>query len=71
MILIGTGLFYAIEGTRYAYIDALFTITSAMTCTGLMTIDFSQLTIGSQVLVMIYVWIGSFVWNRYELAKIC
>lgn len=67
MIFIGSGIFYGIEGGRYDYVDSLFTMTSAMTTTGLMSVDPSQLSIGSQVLIVIYIWLGSYVWNRYEI----
>jgi Trk-type K+ transport system membrane component len=64
MIMIGSAIFYGIESARYSYVDSIFSITSAMTTTGLMVIDVTRLTSGSQALLFVYMWIGGFVWNR-------
>jgi Trk-type K+ transport system membrane component len=50
-------LIYLVEGC--AFIDAFFVATSAMTCTGLTTLDVSKATLATQIILMFLFFIGS------------
>jgi hypothetical protein len=58
--LIAAGIFFASNGkTHVAFIDALFLCVSAMTVTGLATIDLSSVTPWQQVILFILMCLGS------------
>ncbi|GAA5876158.1 hypothetical protein JCM16303_007040 [Sporobolomyces ruberrimus] len=61
--LIFSGIFYASNGplpkNQIAYVDALFMCTSAMTVTGLNSVELGRLTTWQQVIIFIEMMIGS------------
>lgn len=64
--LILSAVFYASNGKYHiSYVDALFNCVSAMTVTGLATVDLSELTAWQQVILFIQMCIGSPVRHVY------
>jgi Trk-type K+ transport system membrane component len=60
--LVFSGIFYASNGEfKVAYIDALFVCYSAMTVTGLTTVNLSSLTGWQQAIVFILMLVGDVV----------
>lgn len=60
--LISSGIFYACNGRfRVHYIDSLFLCYSAMTVTGLSTVNLSTLTVWQQVILYLLMMIVSFL----------
>lgn len=65
--LFGGLIFYASEDIPY--IDALFTAVSALTVTGLTTVDFALFKFGSQFFVLLLMCIGGQVLMTLPLVK--
>eukprot|EP00741_Cyanophora_paradoxa_P014973 tig00020830_g14446.t1 len=64
--LIGGAILCAMEaGKDFAYTDGLFQIASAITCTGLTSVDFAKLNRVSQVFIWIMVFLGGAVVEVY------
>ncbi|RYG45369.1 hypothetical protein EON67_10665, partial [archaeon] len=61
LALIGGAVIYGIERGNVAYIDSLYFAASASCVTGLSTVDFSTLRVGSQIIVLILIMLGSTV----------
>ena len=76
---VGSGILIAIESgnTQLSYIDAWFLASSAISVTGLITIDFSKLFLASQAVVLVLVQLGGVAFTtlfpvvvrRYQLKK--
>ena len=56
----GSLIFWGYED-KFDYVDALFVITSASTVTGLSSIDFTQVSRGGQVIVLIWILLGGLI----------
>ncbi|KAH7102156.1 cation transport protein-domain-containing protein [Auriculariales sp. MPI-PUGE-AT-0066] len=69
--LIFSGIFYGANGRYHiSYIDALFNCVSAMTVTGLATVDLSSLTHFQQALVFFQMCIGNLVFVSWIMVYI-
>ena len=61
--LILSGVFYASNGQdKISYIDSLFLCYSAMTVTGLVTVNMSTLTGWQQAMLFVLMLVGDLVW---------
>ncbi|KAH7102157.1 cation transport protein-domain-containing protein [Auriculariales sp. MPI-PUGE-AT-0066] len=69
--LIFSGIFYGANGRYHiSYVDALFNCVSAMTVTGLATVDLSSLTRFQQVLIFFQACIGNVVFVSWIMVYI-
>jgi Trk-type K+ transport system membrane component len=58
---LGSVIIYGIENGRFAYVDCLFQAFSAVCVTGLITIDTSQMKLGSTIVLYVLLFLGSTV----------
>lgn len=59
--LVGGAIIFFIEGGRHKFVDTLFMSVSAVTETGLGSIDLSTMNIGSQVMIWLFILMGGVV----------
>jgi len=59
--LMASWIYYVAEPP--GYLDSLFTVVSALTCTGLITFDTSQVPFGGQFIIWLLILTGSSVFN--------
>jgi len=63
VLLNAAWLFYLIDFAGFT--DSLFTVVSAMTCTGLITVDTHALNFAAQFLIWWLIWTGSFIFHSF------